>query len=481
MNLTVTPPSGAVSGPASGPGFAAARPRFLPLPPAWPLTALLLLYPLWWLLGLGVLIFPILAAPMALHLLRRRPLRVPPGFTLWLLFLAVVVVSLAALGHDPPGTVAGSALSRMPAAGLRLVEYASLTVLLLYAGNLRRAELPQRRLIGLLAWAFLLTVAGGVAGLLWPHLELTSPIELLLPDRYANNNFVRALVHPSVAQMHEFLGYPSPRPAAPWGFTNIWGNNLLILVIWFVVAGWALATRRWQRAATVAVLAISVIPVVVSLNRGLWLGLAAAACYVAVRLALRGRMFPIGALAVAAAGTMLLITVTPLGDLVSQRLEHGHSNDIRMYTTQQALSGIQHSPVIGFGSTRNTLGSNSSIAVGASAACDNCGNHTIGSNGQIWLELYAHGLLGAGLYLGFFCYALWHFRRDHSVIGIAASTVLALNLLASAYYNTLITPLAFTFLSYAVLWRQHQPDAEPPMPPPAEPLRLGPTPREATR
>ncbi len=33
--------------------------------PAWPLTGLLLLYPLWWALGLGVLIFPLVALPMA--------------------------------------------------------------------------------------------------------------------------------------------------------------------------------------------------------------------------------------------------------------------------------------------------------------------------------------------------------------------------------------------------------------------------------
>src|SRR6266545_2091871 len=54
---------------------------------AWPLWALLVLYPVWWLLGLGTFIFPILAVPMAIYLVRHRPIKVPPGFGIWLLFL----------------------------------------------------------------------------------------------------------------------------------------------------------------------------------------------------------------------------------------------------------------------------------------------------------------------------------------------------------------------------------------------------------
>src|SRR2546430_9186097 len=89
----------------------------LPLRAGWPLTGILLLYPLWWALGLGVLVFPLAALPMAVILIRRRRagrrLAVPPGFAFWLLFLVVVVVSIGALGEDPPGTVPGSAAGRL--------------------------------------------------------------------------------------------------------------------------------------------------------------------------------------------------------------------------------------------------------------------------------------------------------------------------------------------------------------------------------
>ena len=101
----------------------APRPRKPITLPAWPLAALLALYPLWWALGLGVLIFPSLAVPMLVLLIRRRaagrPLQLPPGFAWWVLFLAAVVVSIAALGADPAGTVAEHArASRLLAVAL---------------------------------------------------------------------------------------------------------------------------------------------------------------------------------------------------------------------------------------------------------------------------------------------------------------------------------------------------------------------------
>lgn len=475
MVATVSPVAGAQTLDAAAPAEAEPiavppvrrRPRrvpMLPLTPAWPLTALLLFFPLWWALGLGVLIFPILAVPMLIGLLRmRRPIRVPPGFALWLLFLVVVLASLVALGYSPPGTVRGTALARLPAVVLRLSEYASLTVLVLFAGNLTERQMPQRRLIALLGWLFLVTVAGGVLGTVRPAFEFTSPVELLLPPDVRGDLFVRSLVHPSAAQLHHLLGADSdtPRAAAPWGYTNVWGNNYFILVVWFVVGWLVLARSAWRRTAALACLAVSAIPVLYSLNRGLWLALVFAAGYVAIRLALRGRLLLIAVLALGIAAGAALLSTTSAGTLVGQRIETGKSNSIREYTTLKALEAVPTSPVLGYGSTRNTLGSNQSIAVGHSADCPLCGNATIGSNGQVWLELYAHGLLGLALFYGAFLVPLWRYRHDRTPIGIAASLVLLLNLFASLYYNTLVSPLAFTFLSLVLVWRQEQFAAAP--------------------
>lgn len=436
---------------------ARSRPR---LKPGWPLVGLLALYPLWWALGLGVLVFPLMTVPMAVALIRRhragRRIQCPPGFLLWLVFLGTVVAGVAVLGTDPEGVVQESAADRIMGVAFRLVEYASLTILLLYAGNLARTVVPQRKLVKLLAWLFVVTVAGGLLGTFAGHFAFTSPVELLLPSGVRHKGFIQSLVHPYAAQIMDLVGDPQPRPAAPWGYTNTWGNNFCLLVVWFAVAVWGQATRRSTKALAILTIGTSAIPVIYSLNRGLWIGLAVTVAFVAVRMALLGRFGLL--LATAGAGLLMIgvLAVTPLGDTVSRRMENGKSNGVRLYLTERALDGFRQSPVLGFGSTRNTLGGRQSIAVGESAACERCGNFTVGGNGQLWQLLFAHGGVGTAAYLGFFGFALWRFRRDHSPAGIAAQAAIVATFCAMFWYNALVTPLAFTFLAYTVLWRAHQ-------------------------
>lgn len=427
--------------------------------PAWPLAGLLLLYPLWWALGLGVLIIPLLAVPMVALLVRAqaagRPVRLPPGFLLWLIFLAVVVVGLAALHADPAGTVGGSAGGRLLGALFRLGQYGALTVILIYAGNLTDGELHRRRLVKLLAWLFVVTVGGGLLGVFAGHFEFTSPVELLLPPHIRDDSFVQSLVHPYAAQIMDLVGSDSPRPAAPWGYTNTWGNNFCLLVVWFIAAVWGGGASTRTRVLALACLAVSVLPVVHSLNRGLWIGLGLAAAYAALRLAFAGRLWAIGALLGAAAVLATALVATPLGDVVDRRLDNGKSNGVRMYLTEQAVTGLTESPVIGFGSTRTTLGGRNSIAVGESPACERCGNFTVGGNGQLWQLLFAHGAVGTLAYLSFFGYGLWRFRHDRTPVGVAASAAIVGSFAATLWYNALVTPLAFGFLAYALLWRDH--------------------------
>jgi hypothetical protein len=444
------------------------------LPAGWPLTGLLLFYPLWWLLGLGVLIFPIAAVAMLAILVRQwlagRPVRVPPGFGLWLLFLAVVLLGLAVLDATPAGTVPGTVLDRLAGAGYRLAGYLSLTVLLLYAGNLREDELPRRRLVALLAWLFVVTVAGGLLGTFAGQLALTSPVELLLPGQLRGNGFVESLVRPYAAQVMDVGAGAVPRPAAPWGYTNTWGNNFLLLLVWFVAAVWGFGARPGVRLAALGLLAVAAVPAVYSLNRGMWIGLAVMAVWLAFRLAARGRFMALMATAGAAAVLAAALVASPLGEVARQRLDQGHSNGIRTYLAERAVAGMAESPVIGFGSTRSTLGGRHSIVVGPSPDCPRCGGFTIGGNGQLWQLLFAHGLLGTAAYLGFFGYGLWRFRRDHSPVGLAGSAALVGSFASMLWYNALVTPLAFAMLGYALLWRNAQP-AVPPHPAAPHPAR----------
>jgi O-antigen ligase len=431
-----------------------AQPRLLP---AWPVAALLAFYPLWWALGLGVLIFPMLAAPMVVLLLRRRaagrPLRMPPGFGWWALFLVAAVVSIAALGADPAGTVAESAGTRLVAVLYKLLMYVALTILLVYAGNLTEAELPRRRLVRLLGWLFAVTVAGGLLGMVAGRFQFTSPVEYLLPGSIRFKGFVQSLVHPYAAQIMDLVGGDKPRPAAPWGYTNTWGNNFCLLVGWLVVAAFTGRQKRSTKLFALLCLAASVAPAVTSLNRGLWIGLGVLIAYVALRYVLMGKVWILAAVAVATAGLVIALVASPLGDTVSARLDNGKSNGVRSFLVDRAIEGFADSPIIGYGGTRNTIGGRNSITVGESARCERCGNFTVGGNGQLWQLLYSHGAAGTLGYLGFFAYGLWRFRRDRTPIGIAASAAIVTSFSAMLWYNSLVTPLAFMFLAYALLWR----------------------------
>jgi hypothetical protein len=440
------------AGRTGGPAHAVRKPLTLP---AWPVAGILAFYPLWWALGLGVLIFALLAVPMLVLLVRRvaagRPLRLPPGFAWWVLFLAAVVVSIGALGADPPGTVAEHASARLSGVVYKLVMYLALTVLMLYAGNLTEEEFPRRRLVRLLGWLFVVTVAGGLLGMVAGRFEFTSPVELLLPPGVRGNGFVQSLVHPYAAQIMDIVGDDQPRPAAPWGYTNTWGNNFCLLAGWLVVAAWPRGGRH--RFWAVVCLLISIVPTVVSLNRGLWIGLGVMVVYVAGRYVLAGKLWIIGPVLVTAALLAVALMVTPLGGVVSARLDNGKSNGVRSFLVERALDGFTGSPVIGYGGTRNTLGGRNSITVGESAGCERGGNFTVGGTGQLWQLLYAHGAVGTAGYLGFFGYGLWRFRRDRSAIGVAGSAALVSSFSAMLWYNALVTPLAFMVLAFALLWR----------------------------
>jgi len=413
------------------------------------------LFPLWWAMGLMELIFPVLAVPMARELMRRRPIRLPPGFLLWALFLLWVLLGAFLLGVTPAGTLPGTATGRLIGYSVKLIEFISMTVILLYIGNLREQELSRLRMIRMLGIFFVVAVAGGWLGTLFPFFQFSSPLELLLPGGMRSNLYVQSLVHPAAAQVQDVLGYSAPRPKAPFDYTNSWGNNVVVLGIWFVV-GWAVHGGTLRRIAAGVLVCLAAVPVVYSLNRGVWMGLGLAVAYVALRMALRGKpIVLLGALALAVVAVSVVL-LSPLNQVIESRLANPRSNDIRASLNEQAVKVALTSPVLGYGGTRTALGSPQSIAVGRTSSCLRCGNAVIGSTGQLWQSLISYGYVGTGLYFSFFLFALWHYRHDGSAIGIAASAVIVLSLFFSLFYNVLASPLALTMISIGLLWRNEQ-------------------------
>lgn len=441
------------------------------LPSGWPLTALLVFFPLWWALGLGAVIFPVVAVPMGMELLRRRSLKFPPGFAIWVLFLLWVVAGVLVLGRTAPGTIPEPASSHLFGFTFRLVNYLAVTVILLYVGNLTEQEMPRVRLGRMLGLFGLMVIAGGVLGVVWPTFSFTSPFEMVLPGSLAGNSYVQALVHPSSAQVMDVLG-GTGRPKAPFPYTNTWGNSLSVLLIWLVVGWWAHGSRRQKWAAIVA-LCVASVPIVYSLNRGLWVALGVFVLYVAVRLAARGRLFALGGIGAAVAVGGILFAVSPLQDTVAQRMANPHSDQGRIAASLAAVEATSGSPILGYGNTRTAYGSGQSIAVGPSSECSRCGI-TIGGNGQLWLLIISNGYVGAGLYLAFFVCAIFRYRRDVSPIGLGGVLALFLPILYAPLYAALTAPLFLYFISIGLLWRNdmYRRDADQRASPSAAPTAL---------
>jgi hypothetical protein len=441
----------------SGPWLSRAlRSRGIRLPQYWPFVALVAFFPVWWMLGLGSFAVLLASIPMAAQLRRIRPLQVPRGFALWLCFLIAVIVSGLMLGKTAPDTLPHGAASQLIAYTLRFLNYVAAAILMIYVINMRSRGLTDRRIVSCLAVLFAATVAGGLLGLFAPSFNFTSPLEMVLPHGLRSNAYVKTLVHPGAAQNQDVLGFTAPRPKAPFEYTNTWGNVIGLLAVWLGV--WALMAKTRGRLIAVGLIAAALVPIVNSLNRGLWIGLGLALLLVAVRLAMSGRIVTVIGLAAAASTLFVLFTASPLATVVQERLAHGHSNDIRSNLAHAAVQGGKESPIVGWGTTREVIGSSQSIAVGSSASCQTCGNADIGSTGQFWLTIFAQGILGISLYVGFFLAALWYYRGQRTAIGIGAQITIVMSLWFMFVYSAVSWPLAIQMIAVGLLWRQKHPE-----------------------
>ena len=423
-------------------------------PEHWPLTVLLVGFPLWWVLGMSAFMPLIVAVPMLLQILRRHPIRVPDGFGWWLVFLACVVLSVTMLFVDAPGAVPGGGPSRLIVFTYRVLWYLACTIVLLWVVNLNETALPTRRVIRLMSWMFIVTVLGGVLGVVLPNLEFTSLVEALLPGALRSNNFVRSLVHPQSAAVQSILGTDSPRPVAPFSFANSWGANVSMFLPFFLV-GWLGKDAGWRRSVAPVVLVVAAVPIVLSLNRGLWLSLALGVAYYVFRLVLIGRVVAIvGAAAVVAVASVTFL-VSPLGDMVSNRLETPHSNERRgELLTDTVVSTAIGSPVLGFGSTRDVQGSFASIAGGSRPDCPACSVPPLGTQGQIWLVIFAQGFVGLGAFAAFYLSQLARHWRSRTTLESVGVCLLLFFLLQLFVYDTLGMPMYTLMIAIGLMWRE---------------------------
>jgi hypothetical protein len=389
-------------------------------------------FPVWWLLGLHSFAWQIMAVPLAAHLfVDRRRLKVPRGMGIWFLFLAWVAFSAVSL-EEP---------SQFVAFAYRLSLYVAATVVFLFVYNAPRDLLPLRRVWALCAALWLATVGGGWLGVLMPDGGFTSVVELVFPGPISAEPFLYDLVHPSFAQVHDFLGYPLGRPKAPFVYTNHWGSAYALLTA-VMILGWNQLNGRRYQIGPPLLLVASLVPAIVSLNRGLFLGLGVALVYASTRpgpLGRRGRR----ALAVLAVPLALVLLFTPLGDIASDRQENQHSNTGRLRLYDQAVDLTTKSPLVGYGTPQEV--ETTRIVP------------EVGTQGQFWLVMVSQGLVGLALYVAFLISLLRSTRRVPESVGVA-HLLLAIVLVQMFVYELTAAPHHILLLCVGVALREaHHP------------------------
>ena len=442
--------------PTRGARHRSAQSRYLV--PGWPLKALLVGFPLWWVLGLTTFIFPILAVPMLIELRRRRPWRFPPFFWLWALYLLWTVLSLAMFKASPPGTHTTPTGGRLLSNAVTQVELASITITLLYVGALSVKEVSQQTIGRWMGWFFLTVVAGGFLGVVAPHFQFRSADRV----RDCRATCARTTTSPrsstrSPPRSRTCSGDAAGRPAAPFGYTNSWGNMLGILILWFIAA-WVIPAKSWKRRAVrrhrrCGVHTRYCCPSTGECGSGwslpvVWFG---------ARLLAHGRLEVLvwGAGWPGRRDRVVLphpgphARAVPAEQRQEQRASAASSPGSRSMPSRTRRSSVT-------AVHRHSNGSAQSIAVGKTANCQSCGDVASGSTGQFWAIMFNQGVGGLVFYFGFFIACLWVYRRERTPIDEAALAAIAVVFVYMFFYNTLPAAPTLTMIGVGVLWRSHR-------------------------
>ena len=399
--------------------------------PAWPFVVAFGSYIIWWFVGIGDMIWPIMAVVMLVLMARRRGLQFPPGWPIWGFFLLWATISIVEC--DTAGRAIGAVY--------RLAMLLAATVFAFYVYNARTAI--TLRTVGSTMSLFLLSAAlGGFLAMIAPELQFSTPLSYVLPGALTSNSFVHDIVYRSTTQWSENSWVQTdPRPSAPFIYANTWGNVFSLIfpiVMVHAVQLWReYSPLRWP----VTVLAVaSLVPAAATQNRGMLVGLAVIALWVGIQQTRAGhtRRALAGAFAILIAA--LVWVVSPMGKSLFSRLQASSSTQDRLINYLETVKTLRESPLLGFGAPRPSTAS---------------WLPSLGTQGQFWTVLFSHGIVGAILFMGTFVAAAVYAWRCTDTFGAVLGGIAAATLVESFYYG-MTTGMMISLLAVALMLRQRE-------------------------
>lgn len=404
--------------------------------PGWPLALPFVAYPLAWVIGIGDLIWPLAGALAAATLIHaRHRIEVPRGFGIWLLFLAWMLASFIQL--DSPSRAIGFTYR----AGL----YLAATALAVYAYNARRT-VTIRYACGVLTIFLLIVTVGGLLAAVAPLWTFRTPMSFVIPAGLQDNELIGEMVVRRMTQYDpEAWSAVAPRPSAPFIYTNTWGNVYsLLLPIAGLYAWLSRGTRRSRW--TVVLIVVSIVPAVLTLNRGMFAGLGVAAAYLAVQSLRAGRLRELTAGAAVGVVAIAAWLASPTAADLTARVEVGSSTQDRATLYGDTFQAALNSPLFGYGAPRDA---------------ELPWLPPLGTQGQLWTVLFSHGFIATALFLGWFIWALLAISARTDRTSTVLGAVIAATLVETVFYG-MMTGLNVSLLIsvLALRWTQRPSDEE---------------------
>lgn len=406
--------------------------------PRWPFTAMLALFPLWWVLGFAEMAWIPLAACMVVLMVRRGGIEVPRGFAIWLMF--VVLMCASVIGIDTSGRLIGFVY--------RALLYIMITVVFVYVYNARET-LTTRYVLGVLTLFWLWAVLGGFAGIIAPEFSFRTPLSYILPQGLQANELINEMVVRRLTQYNpdSWLAL-DPRPSAPFLYTNGWGN-VYSITLPMVVAYLTLIPRGRKFWLLILAIPLSLIPAFLTLNRGMFIGLAVAAAYLLVRFALAGRLRAVAVLSVIGAIAGIAAVALDVGSKLTDRVETSSSTEDRANLYEETFVRTLQSPLFGYGAPRP------SFTDGAPSA---------GTQGHLWMVMFSHGFPALICFLGALVWMYLATIRAGSTAMLVLHTVQLVILVEVFFYGVLPNGLILTFPAAALAMRELRTSLSPPVP-----------------
>lgn len=406
-----------------------------PVLPAWPLTLMFALYPLWWILGFAEMAWIPLAACMVILLARRGGTRLPRGFGIWILFILLMLAS--AIGVDTSGRMIGFVY--------RALLYLTVTVVFVYIYNARE-RLTLRFVLGLITLFWIYTWLGGVIALLIPEFSFDTLLGYLVPQSLQSNELVTEMVTRRFSQYNpdNWLDL-DPRPSAPFLYTNTWGN-VYSLTLPLVVA-YLGVIRRGVRFWLVAVaIPVSFVPAIMTLNRGMLIGLATAGGYLFVRFLLLQRWRAVTGLAIVGVLAIIPMLIFDVADRLLNRVEVSSTTEDRAGLYRETFERTLHSPLFGYGAPRPS---------------ESAGVPSVGTQGHVWTVMFSHGFPALFCFLLALIWLIVATARGRNSVELILHAVQLVLLVESFFYGVLPNGLVISFAAAALMLRERAGPAPP--------------------